>query len=214
MIKFTQEKIKWALVVALAVISNAAMAQDIKVTSKGNAVANNQVVETPCDVEDYTEYGAGCFYRWDPEIEVSTESGEMPITVTLTAGENTYGTQLCWPMNCQAPEPGKSVTSTGTIGTTPSNLQIHRDFLPSEEFENEEKPTKVKDIKVKIDYASKSFEFTVKFMLPENTAVYEISNDSNAIPVYYSIDGTKVENPGKGLFIVKKGNKAKLELFN
>ena len=213
MIKFTQAKIKWMLAVTLAVISNAAMAQDIKVTSKGEVVANNAVVETPCHVEDFTEYGAGCDYNWDPEIEVSTESGEMPITVTLTAGENTFGTQLCWPNNCQALEPGKSVTSTGTIGTTPSNLQIHRSFLPEEKYENEEKPTKVKDVKVKIDYASNSFEFTVKFMLPDNTAVSEISNDGNATPVYYSIDGTKVENPGKGLYIVKKGNKAKLEIF-
>lgn len=213
MIKFTQEKIKCVLVVALAVISNVALAQGIKVTSKGNAVNNNDVVETPCDVEDYTEYGAGCFYRWDPEIEVSSEAGDMTITVTMTAGENTYGTQLCWPMNCQAPEPGKSVSSTGTIGTTPSNLQIHREFIPSEEYENEEKPTKVKDIKVKIDYASTSMEFTVKFMLPDDNAVSEISNDGNAAPEYYSIDGTKVENPSNGLYIVKKGNKAKLEIF-
>lgn len=213
MIKFTQEKIKCVLVVALAVISNVAMAQGIKVTSKGNEVNNNDVVETPCDVEDYTEYGAGYVYSWYPEIEVSSEAGDMSISVTLTAGEGTYGTQLCWPMNCQAPEPGKSVTSTGTIGTTPSNLQIHREFIPSEEYENEEKPTKVKDIKVKIDYASTSMEFTVKFMLPDDNAVSEISNDGNTAPEYYSIDGTKVENPSKGLYIVKKGNKAKLEIF-
>lgn len=44
-----------------------------------------------------------------------------------------------------------------------------------------------------------------------DAAVEGIEADSNVAPVYYDLQGRMIENPSKGLYIVKKGNKVAKE---
>lgn len=68
-------------------------------------------------------------------------------------------------------------------------------------------------------------EFTMTFQLDEqvtvltffidqkgiDAAVEGIESESNVAPVYYDLQGRRVEAPAKGLYIVKKGNKVSKE---
>ncbi|MDE6017591.1 MAG: hypothetical protein K2G85_02130 [Muribaculaceae bacterium] len=210
MIKFTKKKFTMAFVAALALISNVAMGQDIKVTTNGKDVVNNGTYEVECTVEDYSEYGAGIYYAWYPHIEVASLSGEMPIKVTMSAAENTDYVQFCWPYNCQYSVPGGSVSAEGTIGTTPQDLQIHGEL---NSLTTSVLPKEAGEIKVQINYNFKSFEFTVKFLPAPDAAVSVIDEDANVVPQYYTIDGYKVDSPSKGLYVVKKGKNSQLKVI-
>ena len=47
----------------------------------------------------------------------------------------------------------------------------------------------------------------ISIMSAEDGAVGEISIDGDAAPVYYNLQGQRVENPSKGIYIEKRGAK-------
>ena len=202
-------KIKSVAFVALALMANVAVAQNLKVTSNGVPVENGTVIDLPYTFEDYSEPGVFEYYvyNWNPKIEASLTEGIEEMTVTVTNLEYTSGFQICWPSGCQQVNPGGFATAKGQVNEDPVDLQIHKEI----NFNNaNDKPSEGGKIKVSIQTESETFEFTVNCLLEDANAVDEnfVDRDENA--VYYSLEGIKVENPGKGIYIVRKGGSAKL----
>lgn len=201
--------IKSLAVAALALIANVAMGQNLKVTSNGNPVADGDVINLPyeLEVEDFPEYGL-TFYKakWDPHLEASTIEGEAELTVTLTSID-AQAFQLCWPNGCQAVGPGQSKSAYGTIDTTPQDLSIHKE---KDLNSADEEPTDGGTVKVQITSGDETITVTVNALLQVDNAVGENFADINVKTVYYTLQGVKVENPGPGIYIEKKGSKSKL----
>ncbi len=206
-------KIKSFAVCALALVANVAVAQNLKVTSHGNPVANGDVIEVACEVVDYSMPGTTleyCFsYSWDPHIEAATLNGEEGLIVTLTSINNTTDFQLCWPMQCTSLPAGESVSSQGNIKTEPADLGIHKELMI---YSPDQVPTVGGEAKVELETTEEVIEFTIKCLMPGDNAVGENFADMNQKATYYTLEGIQVENPTKGMYIVKKGATAKLML--
>ena len=202
--------IKSLAVAALALMANLAMGQNLKVTSNGNPVADGDVIDLPYDLEisDFPEYGV-TFYsaKWDPHLEVSTIEGTASVTVTLTSVDDTNGFQLCWPDGCKDAKPGQSVSSSGTIDATPQDLNIHKEQSLNSE---DSVPNAGGTVRVNIIGGEESITVTVNALLQVDNAVGENFADIDAKTEYYTLQGMKVENPGKGIYIVRKGTKSQL----
>lgn len=204
--------IKTLAVVACAFMANVAFGQNLKVTADGKPVANGDVIEVPYDYEEesYPEFGIFSYsYRWDPHLEVSTTAGTAQLEVTVTSLDNTAGFQICWPMTCLFIEPNGFKTSSGTINTNPQDLQIHKEIVFDEEGAV---PTEADggSIKVTMKSGAETVEVTAKCVLEDRNGVGENFAESNEPTVYYTLEGLKVENPEKGIFVARKGGKAKL----
>ena len=195
--------------VACAFIANAAFGQNLVVTADGNPVANGDVIDLPYEffIEDFPEFGF-TYYKaiWDPHLEVSTTSGSAQLTVTLTSIDAT-GFQLCWNGLCKAPTLGDSVSSTDPIGTTPEDLQIHKEeYLDSANAV----PSAGGTVKVKLQSDSESMEITINAIVSEKNGVSENWVDDSLPTVYFTLEGIQVDNPTKGIYVARKGSKAKL----
>ena len=212
--KFYQFCFKGLAVAALAMMANVAVGQNLKVTSKGNPVANGDVIELTYVTEemDYPDLGFYfCTFTWDPHLEVSTTAGSAQATVTVTSLENTSGFQLCWPDGCKSVNAGGSTSSSSTINATPQDLKIHKEVTIEEKGVL---PTEGGSVKVKVVSGSETVEVTVKALLSGSNAVGENIADINAIPEYYTIQGIRVAEPQKGqLVIERKGSKVTKRIF-
>ena len=51
-------------------------------------------------------------------------------------------------------------------------------------------------------------KITLTYALGTSTGVESVDSDTNAPKEYYNLQGVRVENPGKGLYIVRQGSKA------
>lgn len=201
--------IKTIAVCAFAMLANIAVAQNLKVTANGKAVADGDTIELECVYEDL--YGVQWEYSWNPLLEASTISGTENATITLTCDAETDGFSICWPMTCKNPQPGQSVSSSGTLTTEPSDLQIHREAI----LNSKDEPIPgAGSAKVTIVAGSDEMELTIKCLAPENAAVEGISSESNMNTEYYSIQGVRVAEPQKGqLIIERKGSKVTKRVF-
>lgn len=203
------DKIKSVALVALALMANVAVGQNLKVTSNGVPVENGAVIDLPYIFEDYTVPGLFEYYiyDWNPKIEASLAEGIEEMSVTVTSLENSSGFQICWPSGCQQVNPGQSTTAKGQVNEDPADLQIHKEVGVNNA---NDKPTEGGKVKVTIETESETFEFTVNCLLEGVDAVGENLVDKDENAVYYTLEGIKVENPGKGVYIVRKGSTAKL----
>lgn len=203
------DKIKSVALVALALMANVAVGQNLKVTSNGVPVENGAVIDLPYIFEDYTVPGLFEYYiyDWNPKIEASLAEGIEEMSVTVTSLENSSGFQICWPSGCQQVNPGQSTTAKGQVNEDPADLQIHKEVGVNNA---NDKPTEGGKVKVTIETESETFELTVNCLLEGVNAVGENLVDKDENAVYYTLEGIKVENPGKGVYIVRKGSTAKL----
>lgn len=212
MIKFNQIKFRMIAMTALALMANIAMGASFQVTSNGKAVANNDVIEQPYVMEDYSEFGPDCAnYTWNPHLEASSAQGNVAVSVSVTADENTDGVTICWPMQCVMVPAGGTVTANGSLSTDPSDLQIHREIFANSK---ENVPTEVGNAKIKVSSDSEALEFTIKFLLSDGNGVGENIADNNVTPEFYTIQGIRVAEPQKGqLYIERKGSKVTKRIF-
>ena len=204
------DKIKSVALVAMALMANVAVGQNLKVTSNGEPVENGAEINLPYVVEDYSVPGIideYFVYTWDPHIEASLAEGIEEMTVTVTSLDNSSGFQICWPSACQQVNPGESTSARGTVNDEPADLQIHKS---QDSYSADVKPTEGGKIKVTIQTESESLELTVNCLLESENAVGENFVDVDENASYYTLEGIKVENPGKGVYIVRKGGAAKL----
>lgn len=206
-------KIKFIAVCALSFFSSIAVAQNLEVTSNGNPVSNGDVIELPYVFEDYSVPGMLEFYecQWDPQIYVASSVENTNLTITLSSSENNDGFQLCWPMICADRPVGESVSASGTIGTKPEYVSIHKSV---ELNSKDEKPTEAPTINISFKTASESLEITVKCLLQDANAVEENISDLTAKKEYYTIQGVRVMEPQKGqIYIERKGSKVSKRIF-
>lgn len=212
--KIYQFSFKGLAVAALAMMANVAVGQNLKVTSNGNPVADGDVIEVKCEPEDFSEI-FGYFYlncRWDPNLEVASESGDETLYVTVSKVDDLPTFEICWPSQCiNMGSDGKAVTS-GTIGSTPSKVDIH--VVEDIEDENATALNGGAMSKVNLRCASESLEFTLKALPVDINAVEETFADINVRPEYYTIQGIRVVEPQKGqLVIERKGSKVTKRIF-
>lgn len=204
-------KLKSLAVVALAFMANVAFGQNLKVTYEGTPVTDGQVIDLPYVVEDYSypEYDLYVYhYEWNPHLMASVASGSANLTVTVTSVDDTQGFQMCWPMNCNPVIPGQPAVASGEITTEPSDLQIDK---PIDIYEAGVLPAEGGTVKVKFECGSETMEITINAILEEKGAgVGENLAEVDGKLTYYTLDGIQVENPNKGMYVVRKGGKAKL----
>lgn len=207
-------KIKTVALMAFAMLANVAVGQNLKVTSNGQPVENGAILELPYEFEDYSAPEADFYffsYKWNPNLAVTSISGEIDVTVTLTSINETGGLSICWPMNCFDVAPGGSQSSTGSIGAIPSALQIHKE---NQYYEQGLGPTEVGEAKVTIQSNGETFETSLKFLLEDINGVEENFVDENTPAEYFTIQGIKVTDPQKGqLYIERKGRKISKRIF-
>lgn len=199
---------------AFAMIANIAFGQNLKVTSNGTPVSNNDVIEIPYVYEDYSYPELDMYlyeYMWEPNLAVSVSSGSETLTITVSSADNNDGFMLCWPGSCVDRKPGDSVSSTGTVNTEPQHVDLHKD----ESFTSKDQvPTETTVIKVNFATSTENMEITVKCLPSAENSVGENFADSNVAPEYYTIQGIRVNEPQKGqLLIERKGNKVTKRIF-
>lgn len=211
MIKFNS--IKTVACLTFAFFANVVVGQNVVITSNGNPVSNGDVIELPYEMEDYSIPGTIDYfvYTWNPRLEASTVKDEASLTVTVTSIDDTEGFQLCWPNGCQQVDPGKSATSSGTVTTTPKDLQIHKEVSF---YEVGATPTEGGVVKVTCESGLEVIEITVKCLLSDSNAVGENIADPNQKAEYYTIQGIRVAEPQKGqIYIERKGSKVVKRIF-
>lgn len=201
-------------IMAFAMIANIAFSQNLKVTSNGTPVSNNDVIEIPYVFEDYSYPELNMYlyeYMWEPNLAVSVSSGSETLTITVSSADNNDGFMLCWPGSCVDRKPGDSVSSTGTVNTEPQHVDLHKadDFTSKDQV-----PTETTVIKVNFATSTENMEITVKCLPSAENSVGENVADSNVAPEYYTIQGIRVNEPQKGqLLIERKGNKVSKRIF-
>ncbi len=205
--------IKSALAVACALLANVAAGQSLMVTSNGEEVENGAVIELPYELEanEYPEFDLYDYtYTWDPQIEVASDEENTKLTITVSSEKNDDDFQLCWPGNCIPRKTGESVSSTGKIGPEWQLVNLHK----AVSFDKKgEVPEVAPVVKITFETASETMEITVKCLLTDSNAVDENFAESNEPASYYTLDGVKIENPTqKGMYIIRKGGKAKVFL--
>ena len=206
-------KIKTLTAIAFAFFANMALGQILVISSNGNPVSNDDVIELPYEFQDlslpdydYYEYK----YTWDPHIYVSVSDGEEALTITVSSAENNDGFEICWPTVCAIRKQGEPVSVTGNVTTTPEYVSLHK----SDSFYSvDERPTEAPEIKINFKTDTEDINVLVKCLLSGENAVNEIS-DINVVPVYYTIQGVRVAEPQKGqLYIERKGGKVTKKIF-
>lgn len=213
--KFNPTKVKLFAMAAFAMIANAAVAQNLKVTRGGQPVANGDVIELKWEYEEDSmpEWDLYTYiYKWDPHLEAATDEGSASLTVTVTSLDNTAGFQLCWPGGCKEVNPNASASASGTITTEPQDLNIHKAF----EFEDPSlRPTDGGLISVRISSGAETVEVTVKALLDGvDSGVGENLTENSLKSTYFTLQGLQVAEPQKGqLYIERKGGKTIKRIF-
>lgn len=204
---------KTIALMAFAFMANVAMGQSFKVTSHGNPVENGAVIDVPYVFEDfsYPEYEMYNYsFMWNPELEAVSTNGNIKLDVTVTSLDNTEGLQICWPGQCHYVDAGGSYTSSGTIGSTPEDLKIHKEVALEVQGAL---PERGGSAKITIKSGSESVECTLNYLLEDANGVGENFAESNLPTTYYTLEGIQIEKPtAKGMYIVRKGNKSKVML--
>lgn len=196
-----------------------AMAQDeepmVQFYVHGNPVQSGDRI-------DITDYYNELTAQYDAHLTCkTTATDDMYVTFDFYKNETTpmdadwiYGAkvsgQICWPLQCELVPVGTSMTVSGEmVADNETNMQLHLGLQLGDE-------QTYKDL-----YVSAEFSITAQFDEEEVVLVFfvekavgelgsgveGIESDSNAAPVYYDLQGRKVDNPANGLYIVKKGSK-------
>ncbi len=205
--------IKSVLAVACVLLANVAAGQNLQVTANGNPVKNGDVVEVEAEVEDFSEAWGSLYiyYKWDPQLMVASEEGEVTVNFTLTEIDNYTPFEICWPFQCMPYKDGIATTS-GTVGTTPAHIDIH--IMVDKTAENPDVSLAGGMNKVRIDSGSETLEFTLKGLPAEEASVDGNFVDENSPAEYFTIQGVRVAEPQKGqIYIMRKGGKVAKRIF-
>lgn len=191
--------------------------QTISVTVDGEAIENGATVNSyEYMMSDKDSYN----FQFVPEvIAVSTVDDTWTVSVKNTTtdvneefqkeyeekffGDNPYSVQFCWPTTCTpAYGPGETKFDSSAVGANAIQpLQIESGSLSMAPYDGFSVSCMV-TIAPRVE-GSSPFTFTLN-MIYEGAGVDGINADS-AQPVYYNLNGVKVNNPEKGIYIEKRG---------
>ena len=196
---------KLLLLSALALGALTANAQDITVTVEGNPVENGATVNSSRYEDILFQFGT---LKLDPEVVATfSEATDVTVRVYNNTKNFTDNVQFCWPTTCLDIAPGQMKEQSSPVeANVPQGLAIDVTVYPFSQEEKYEFNTVVE-----ILYgASETFTFNLNMVYPsaEDDAVEGILDDSvNAAPVYFDLNGRKINNPDKGIYIMQKGSK-------
>ena len=183
-------------------------AQSFTVYSHGEQVTDGATINVKGELTEQSfEYGGTIFSqtecKWNPEIEGKVTGSKMG-TVELSAEGK--GWTICWPDQCKPIMPGKSISVSGLFETNGNDLQIHCEMMASgEELVIPDSNT----AKVVITVGDESLTLTLVNDKP-STGVEKIEGAASA-PIYYNLQGQKVDNPHNGVYIrVMNGKSSKV----
>lgn len=211
---------KLLLVSALAFGALAINAQDLTVTVGGEEIQNGATVTSYRTDEQLLQFGT---LKLDPEV-MATVSENANLTVKVTNTTNPGATtvtkydenglpyeadvqiQFCWPSECYMISPLQSQVSSSSVGAgEPVNLAIDATIFPYDATAYYEMDCTVK---LTVNGSDDSvFEFDLKMIYDPDSGVAGVTEDLDAPAVYYNLNGCKVSNPDKGIYIKKQGNK-------
>lgn len=173
-------------------------AQSFTVYSHGEQVTDGATIKVKGELteEIFEDSGYSFIYReckWDPKLEVEA-SVSVKGTVELSPEGN--GWTICWPEQCKTVGAGKSISVSGPFNSTASDLQIHCEVVA---YDEELVLPDNNSAKVVITVGDESMTLTLVNDKP-STGVEKLEGTVSA-PVYYNLQGQKVDNPNNGVFI-------------
>ena len=176
----------------------ASQAQSFTVYSYGEQVTDGatinlkgELTEQKFEENGYTFTYANCI--WDPELEVKATESVMGTVELFAEGE---GWAICWPEQCKPVSAGKSLSVSGLFNSLGANLQIHCELTA---YDEELVIPENNSAKVVITVGDESMTLTLATDKP-SAGVEKIEGAASA-PVYYNLQGQKVDNPNNGVFI-------------
>lgn len=185
-------------------------AQSFTVYSHGEQVTDGATINVKGELteEIFEDSGYSFIYReckWDPKLEVEA-SVSVKGTVELSPEGN--GWTICWPEQCKTVGAGKSISVSGPFNSTASDLQIHCEVVA---YDEELVLPDNNSAKVVITVGDESMTLTLVNDKP-STGVEKLEGTVSA-PVYYNLQGQKVDNPNNGVFIrILNGKSSKVLL--
>ena len=185
-------------------------AQSFTVYSYGEQVTDGATINVKGELTEEKYEFDGTMYsqtecKWDPELVVKATGSVMGAVELSAEGD---GWTICWPDACKPVRAGKSVSVSGTFNTTESDLQIHCEFIAyNEELVLPDKNS----AKVVITVGEESMTLTLVNEKP--SAGVDKIEGAVSTPVYYNLQGQKIENPNNGVYIrVLNGKSSKVLL--
>ena len=220
----------FAALAAVGFSANADYTDAFKVTYNGAEVATGATLICT-EYEDYTDLDDG--YSYESKIYVDNmKFGSQTVTGTLLWGSYPTKEEFLSRMDEMIPGTYLPVFGTvqlcnldgncfgnlsddfigqgpSTLGMTPGGFWIHL---------NQATPELVSEYVLKIESQSDPeavFECKIVFARSQEAAeefiaqagVSAIVDDAEVAPVYYNLNGQRVENPDKGIYIIRQGNK-------
>lgn len=204
---------KLLLLAAVACLGLSAGAQQtIKVTVEGQEIQNNATVQSYNINEEALAAGGG--FQLDPEVMV-TVSEEAEVTVTAlntTVDVSAPNLQLCFGGRCVQFEKGRSLTQKNVVAAGQATPLIF-DTAPLYAGEQGRVPDYAFIATATITIAAagldSDFVFNIELLYNPGGAGVEGLVEESAAPVYYNLQGRKVTNPEKGIYVVKTGKEVK-----
>lgn len=205
---------KLLLLSVLALGAVAANAQDFTVTygPEATVIKNGETITSYEINALWAEDGI----QIDPEITI-TPTVDMNISLSVTdtsTDPNAPLVQCCFPMACQTIKRGGTLNVSGLINANvPKPLQIETQMIEFYDMEgNKQDVPDAFTASCKVDITPEGaitpFTFNLIMVYDKNydAAVEGIVADDST-PVYYNLNGVRINNPEKGIFIKRQGNK-------
>lgn len=181
-------------------------AQDLYVTAMGQMVPNGETVDLACLEKDEQEAFGMLFvsYRLMPELKIVSPSVQnLEITVTNTSQLSKPVLNFCWPSTCMGIDKGASLTRTGLSNDFGGDLGVESPWVPEEDMPagglNQSCTIKI------VPAGGSPYTINVNMLGVEN-GVDGVMADESA-PVYYNLQGVRVDNPDRGIYVVRQGGK-------
>lgn len=201
---------------AAALVALTANAQNFTLSVHGETVKDGDRV-------DITKYWVETSSQYNPEFAItSTSNATAKVTAKLIKDDcspklsDDYLTGAKWSLlfceeggQCHdINEVGKSMSSDFTLtANQPKTIQV--EFALFDKGDNQELEDLTIDFEFSVEVTVGSETSTV-YMFGKQTpaGVEDITVDSNAPAVYFDLQGRKVANPEKGIYIKRQGAKA------
>lgn len=203
--------------VVAAAIGMSASAQNMQFFVHGEQVNNGDRI-------NITDYYVSSTNQFNPELRcIPAVSDEMSVSLDFYKNNTPvldedweYGADLfvmfCPFGACFNVSPGNSLEkSSNVVADKEMDMQTEIMLMLGDLQEYD-------DLAIECEFSLTAVlddeEFVMTFYVDKPSAGVEgIDADINAPAVYYDLQGRKIENPSKGLFIVKKGNKVTKEFI-
>lgn len=208
-----------ALLAAGATIMNAA---SFEISVNGTKVEDGAKITHNTIEQNMPEYGMLGMLPTIALTNTASTSAEYKISATAvsiaSAIDENANLQFCVGMDCKFIDKVEATVEsqlTVAAGATEAEA-IHITYVPVCEFDENNAISKsyngTSEYTFTVTSGSDTMTFTIVFEYNGGTdGIYGIEFDNNATPEYFNLQGVKVANPDKGIYIVRRGNKVSKE---